>query len=147
MHILADTPEYLFQKQLVKTRGYGNASKGVNATVPVKDYGYGLIRDWLLSPVVMIETDAEGEEIEVTVPRLYTIRNRALLKELIMFNPQINVDRIMALLQVMLYRQEKMILFQGDPKSQSQSASEITNSDYWSKNYPGRKGSVWGSKK
>ena len=109
-HLLADTPEYLRQKQLIKTIGYGNTSKGVAATVPIKNFGFTLIRDWLLKPVTTIS----GEE-EITVPNLHFIRNRALLKELILFNPDINVDRIMSLVQLMLYREEKMILYQGNP--------------------------------
>lgn len=111
VHLLADTPEYLRQKQLIKTIGYGNTSKGVAATVPIKNFGFTLIRDWLLKPV----TTTSGE-VEITVPNLHFIRNRALLKELILFNPDINVDRIMSLVQLMLYREEKMILYQGDFK-------------------------------
>ena len=138
-HLLAETPEYLYQKQIVKTLGYGNTSKGVNATAPVKDYGFGLIRDWLLKPVTKTEVNLEEEEVEITVPNLFNIRNRALLKELILFNPNINVDRIMALLQVMLYRQEKMILYQGDMKNSEGSASGMEKDDYFEKNYPGKK--------
>lgn len=111
VHLLADTPEYLRQKQLIKTVGYGNTSKGVAATVPIKNFGFTLIRDWLLKPIT-----TTSEEVEITVPNLHFIRNRALLKELILFNPDINVDRIMSLVQLMLYREEKMILYQGDFK-------------------------------
>jgi len=114
VHLLADTPEYLLDKQLIKAIGYGNTRKGVNTTVPIKNYGFGLIRDWLLKPVTTIEKNSEGEDEEVTISNLYRIRNRALLKELILWNPDINVDRIMALCMLMIYREEKMILYQGD---------------------------------
>lgn len=113
LHLLADTPEYLKQRQLIKTVGYGNTSKGVSATTPIKNFGFTLIRDWLLKPVTTI-IEQEGEEVEVTVPNLHFIKNRALLKELILFNPDINVDRIMSLVQLMLYREEKMVLFNGN---------------------------------
>lgn len=121
LHLLADTPEYLKQKQLIKTIGYGNTSKGVAATVPIKNFGFTLIRDWLLKPVTIIINDNE-----ITVPNLHFIRNRALLKELILFNPDINVDRIMSLVQLMLYREEKMILYQGNP----QKNKDVTSKDY-----------------
>lgn len=121
LYLLADTPEYLRQKQLIKTVGYGNTSKGVAATVPIKNFGFTLIRDWLLKPVTSIIDDNE-----VTVPNLHFIRNRALLKELILFNPDINVDRIMSLVQLMLYREEKMILYQGNPSK----TRDITPKDY-----------------
>ena len=45
---------------------------------------------------------------------LYTIKNRALLDELVNFSPEVNVDRIRALGMVMLLREEKIILYQGD---------------------------------
>lgn len=128
VYLLADTPEYLRDKQLIKDIGYGNKSKGINATQPIKNYGYKLIRDWLLKPYTKIEKDDQGNDVEVQLPNLYRIKNRALLKELILWNPNINVDRIMALVQGMLYREEKMILFNGNLKS------NIINED---KNYAG----------
>lgn len=138
-HLLAPTPEYLKDRQLVTSIGYGNKAVGVHATVPIIKYGFRLIRDWLLKPVTKIEKDSEGKEVEVTMPNLYNIRNRALLKELILWNPQINVDRIMALSQLMLYREEKMILYQGDMSKTKEVSSGIEKDDYWEKNYPGKK--------
>ena len=138
-HLLADTPEYLKDKQLITSIGYGNKSKGIRATVPIIKYGFRLIRDWLLKSVTRIEHDAEGNEVEVTVPNLYNIRNRALIKELIQWNLYGNYDRIMALVQLMLYREEKMILYQGDMKKAEHVPTGIEADDYWSKNYPGKK--------
>lgn len=138
-HLLADTPEYLREKQLISSIGYGNKAKGVHATVPIIKYGFRLIRDWLLKPVQKIEKDAEGREIEVSVPNLYNIKNRALLKELIQWNPNGNFDRVMSLVQLMLYREEKMILFQGDMKKRNTPSSGMERDDYWDKNYPGKK--------
>ena len=138
-HLLADTPEYLKDKQLITSIGPGNKSKGIRATAPIIKYGLRLLRDWLLKPVVKIEKDAEGNEIEVTVPNLYFIRNRALLKEMILWNPLGNFDRIMAWVQLMLYREEKMILFQGNIKAQEQKVTGMAADDYWNKNYPGKK--------
>ena len=118
-HLLADTPEYLRDKQLIKYSRMGSNQKGVNASAAINNYANSLIRDWLLKPVNIIVKNDEGEEIETTVPNLYRIRNRALLEELIAFNPEINVDRVRALGMVMLYREEKMILYQGNPSSES----------------------------
>ena len=135
LHLLADTPEYLKQKQLIKTSGYGNTSKGVSATTPIKNFGFTLIRDWLIKPVTTII----GEE-EVTVPNLHFIRNRALLKELILFNPDINVDRIMSLVQLMLYREEKMIVYQGDFSKTKDTVPKdyLGNDPFFSNNYDKR---------
>lgn len=143
LHWLADTPEYLKNKQIVKTVGYGNTSKGVNATTPVKDYGYTLIRDWLLKPVTTIQHSEEGD-IEITLPNLYFIKNRALLKEFVSFNPEINVDRIMSMVQLMLYREEKMILYQGEPSKGKEAPSGYLGKDsFFEKNYKKKaKGSI-----
>lgn len=138
-YMLADTPEYLKDKQLVTSIGYGNKSKGVRATTPIIKAGFRMIRDWLLKPITRIEQDVEGNEIEITVPNLYTIRNRALLKELIQWNQYGNFDRVMALVQLMLYREEKMILYQGDVSKAEQPSSGLENDDYFTKNYPGKK--------
>ena len=86
-----------------------------------------------------IEKDAEGNDIEVTVPNLYNLRCRALIKELIQWNIYGNFDRVMALVQLMLYREEKMILYQGDVQNAQRKPSAIESDSYWDKNYPGRK--------
>lgn len=138
-HLLADTPDYLRDKQLVSYIGTGNKSKGVRATTPIIKYGFRLIRDWLLKPITKIEKNAEGNDVEVTVPNLYELRNRALIKELIQWNPYGNYDRVMSLVQMMLYREEKMILYQGDIKQRDNEMSALEKDDYWSKNYPGKK--------
>ena len=138
LHLLADTPEYLKNKQLIKTSGYGNTSKGVNATTPIKNFGFTLIRDWLIKPVTTIKKEGETE-IEITIPNLYFIKNRALIKELILFNPAINVDRIMSLLQLMLYREEKMILYQNNPKEGAQKEKGYLGDDtFFTSNYDNR---------
>ena len=138
-HLLADTPDYLKDRQLISSIGTGNKSKGVRATTPIIKYGFRLIRDWLLKPVTRIEKDAEGNDIEVTVPNLYNLRCRALIKELIQWNIYGNFDRDMAIVQLMLYREEKMILYQGDVQNAQRKPSAIESDSYWDKNYPGRK--------
>ena len=142
-HLLADTPDFLKDKQLISSIGVGNKAKGIRATVPIIKYGFKLLRDWLLKPVTQIETDEQGDEHEVTIPNLYLIRNRALLKELILWNPFGNYDRIMAMVQLMLYREEKIILFQGDMRKSEKKETGIAADEYWSKNYPGLKSAEW----
>ena len=139
-HLLADTPEYLRDKQLVKYSKFGSNQKGVNASAAINNYANGLIRDWLMKPVNMLVINDEGQEVEITTQNLYNIRNRALLEELIAFTPEINVDRIRALGMVMLYREEKMIIYNGDmSKSQNKTSADYKgNDDFFSKNYDRR---------
>ena len=136
-HLLADTPEYLRDKQLIKYSSFGSNQKGVNATAAINNYANGLIRDWLLKPVNTVVKEG-NEEKEIQVSNLYFLRNRALIEELIAFSPEINVDRIRCLGMVMLYREEKMILYNGD-LSQSRltkyNKSYLGNDDYFTRNY------------
>ena len=133
-HLLAETPEYLRERQLVSSIGYGNKACGIHATVPIIKFGFRLIRDWLLKPVTKIEKNDDGEDVEVTTPNLYNIRNRALIKELIQWSPNGNYDRIMSLVQLILYREEKMIIYQGD-LARKETASGMEADDYWQRNY------------
>ena len=138
-HLLADTPEYLRDKQMIKYSSFGSNQKGVNATAAINNYANGLIRDWLMKPVTMITT-IDGAEQEVVTQNLFFLRNRALIEELIAFNPEINVDRIRALGMVMLYREEKMVLYQGNPSRDKDATPKdyIGNDPFFINNYDKR---------
>ena len=139
IHLLADTPEYLKERQMVTNIGYGNRGKGIHATTPIINGAFKMINSWLMKPITKIEKDKEGNEVEVTRPNLYHLRNRALIKELIQWNPYKNFDRVMSLVQLILYREEKMVLFQGDMKKDTSISSGMEKDNYWKKNYPGKK--------
>lgn len=138
-HLLAETPEYLVQRNMISSIGYGNKSVGIRATTPIINGAFKMIQTWLRKPIVSIETDADGNNNEVSIPNLYRIKNRALLKELVLWNPQGNFDRIMSLVQLMLYREEKMVLYHGDLRHTEEVSSGMEKDDYWDKNYPGKK--------
>lgn len=138
---LEDTPEYLRQRQMVKNVGYGNTAKGVSAIPAVKNHGFTLIRDWLLKPVTILSpTGPNNEEVEIQVPNLHFVRNRALLKELSLFNPDINVDRIMSLVQLMIFREQKMITYQGDVKRDTSKIEKdyAGNDEFFTRNFDAR---------
>ena len=138
---LEDTPEYLRQRQMVKNVGYGNTAKGVSAIPAVKNHGFTLIRDWLLKPVTILSpTGPNNEEIEIKVPNLHFVKNRALLKELSLFNPDINVDRIMSLVQLMIFREQKMITYQGNIKRDTSKIEKdyAGNDEFFTRNFDAR---------
>lgn len=112
LYLLTDVLDFLKEKQMMKD-GIGNKSKGTNASPAINAYARSRLRSWLLSPVPVIQT-IDGESKEVMVPRLFTVRNRALLKELINYNPEGNFDRISAMGMLMLLREDKMIKYQGN---------------------------------
>ena len=124
---LADTPEYLRDKQLVKYSSFGSNAKGVNVSANINNFANRLIRDWLLMKVP-IEVKQEDGHIEIQeVPKLYTLKTRALIEEAIQFNPDINVDRIRALGILMLYREQYIIRY---GTGRTETSSEILSKDY-----------------
>ena len=125
LYLLTDVLDFLKEKQMMKD-GYGNKSKGTNASPAINAYARSRLRSWLLAPVPIIQT-IDGEEKEVMVPRLFTVRNRALLKELINYNSEGNFDRISAMGMLMLLREDRMIRYQGDVSKEKQ---ERANSSY-----------------
>lgn len=136
LHLLADTPQYLRDKQIVKYSAFGMNSKGVAATASVNNYANQRIRDWLLKPSTVIVKTEEGKEVEAVVPNLNHIRSRALLAELIEFDPVRNFDRVRALGMVMLYREEKIILYgTGGRKKEENDKDYLGNDDYFRRNY------------
>ena len=138
LHLLADTPEYLKSRQILKAQSFGNSVKGVPMTVPIRNFAFGLIRDWLLKPVT-ISREEEGQIITSTVPNLFFIKDRALLLELSKYNPDGNFDRIMSLCQLMIYREEKMILYQGDmTRANRKPSTYLGNDPFFKRNYDER---------
>lgn len=136
-HLLADTPEYLRDKQMIKYSSFGSNAKGVNATAAINNYANGLIRDWLLKPVTTVVVE-DGEEKEVTISNLYFIRGRALLEELIAFDPVRNFDRVRALGMLMIYREEKVILYGSKlnaEDAEKEDKSYLGYDDYFERNY------------
>lgn len=136
-HLLADTPEYLRDKQMVKYSSFGSNAKGVNASAAINNYANGLIRDWLLKPIPTIIVE-DGVEKQVQISNLYFIRGRALLEELIAFDPVRNFDRIRALGMLMLYREEKIILYGSSLNAESAEKADksyLGNDDFFKRNY------------
>ena len=136
-HLLADTPEYLRDKQIIKYSSFGSNAKGVNASAAINNYANGLIRDWLLKPIPTIIVE-DGVEKQVQISNLYFIRGRALLEELIAFDPVRNFDRIRALGMLMLYREEKTILYGSNLNAESAEKADksyLGNDDFFKRNY------------
>jgi hypothetical protein len=140
-HLLAETPEYLRDKQFIKYSNFGSNKYGVNASAAINDYANGLLRDWLLTPHTVVIKSPDGNLIEQSIPMLYTIRNRALLEELVSYTPELNVDRIRAMGMVMLYRQEKIILYRGDmsaAREEKYDSDYLGNDKFFTNNYDRR---------
>lgn len=141
VYLLTDTLEFLRDKQMIKDVGYGNKAKGTKALEAINNYAKNRLRSWLLKPTVIIQ-EIDGEEQEVSIPSLFQLRSRALIKELINYNQQGNFDRISAMGMLMLLREDRMITYQGDvsrEKQEKASADYLGNDPFFERNYKSSK--------
>lgn len=129
--MLADCPEYLRDRQLVKYSMFGSAQKGITVNYALINYANDLIRDWLNKTFPMEVKDERGEIHIQQVPQLYKIRNRALLQELVSYGPEVNVDRVRALSQVMLYREQFIILYGGSPDKDDDGRDDVADDEFF----------------
>lgn len=140
LYLLTEALDFLKDKDMIKGNLIGNKSRGTNATAPINNYARNLIRAWLLKPTTIVQI-VDGEEVEVTVPNLYTLRSRALIKELIAYNQEGNFDRISSLGMLMLLREDKMIMYQGNISStreEEANAGYLGNDPFFKNNYDAR---------
>ena len=128
-YLLADCPEYLRDRQLVKYSMFGSAQKGVTVNAAIINFANGLIRDWLCKTYPAEIKDEKGVSVVQNVPNLYRLRNRALIEELIGYGPEVNTDRVRSLDQLMLYREHFMILYGGSPEASDVSSGDDASAD------------------
>lgn len=136
-YLLTDQLEFLKDKQMIKDTGYGNKAKGTNATEAINAFARNRLRAWLLRPTTVIQV-VDGEETEVDIPNLFTLRSRAFIKELINYNSEGNFDRISAAGMLMLLREDRIILYQGKVSKEKQEAansSYLGNDPFFKRNY------------
>lgn len=139
VYLLTDTLETLRDKQMIKAATFGNTSKGTAATLPVNNYGRELIEKYLLEPVEVMKKNDNGEEEQITVPRLFTIKCRAYLQELAAWNSQGNFDRVSANIMLMLLREDRLVLYGGKTsRTTSDYKDPLANDPYFQANYDER---------
>lgn len=133
--MLADCPEWIKQRGLVKYSMFGSSIKGVSVNAPLISAGIDLINDWLKKTIPVEVKDEKGEIHIEQVPQLYKIRNRALLQELVSYAPEKNTDRVSAMFQVMFYREEFLILYGGATDDDGRSSSDSADDDFFDKDW------------
>lgn len=90
-YLLADQPDIIND---IVGNSKVQRKKGCHMNKSIKAWGEGLIKDWLN------DINADGKK------NLYNMLSEPLLEELIAYNDIINTDRVMALMQVMIYREQ-----------------------------------------
>lgn len=130
---LAETPQYIKDREDSKVEHIGNKAYGFEGMGPINQFARQLLKDYMLKPVE-IEKEVDEEKQMVTVPNVMTWWNRALLEEGRQWNPDGNFDRISAMGALMLYRQEKMILFNGNMRQQEKHIKSLADDPFFEKN-------------
>lgn len=131
LYMLADCPDYLKERDMVKYFLTGSSGKGVQALPAIISYAQDLIKDWLLKQYVTQEEDENGHLQTVSVPGANKIACRALLKEMISYGPGENTDLVSALMQCMLYRQQYIILYREDGEQNNESGSDDADDEFF----------------
>lgn len=90
-YLLADQPDIISD---IVGNSKVQRKKGCHMNKQIKAWGEGLIKDWLN------DINANGKK------NLYNILSEPLLEELISYNDLGNFDRVMSLIQVMIYREQ-----------------------------------------
>lgn len=137
LYLLTDTLEFLKDKNMIKSNLFGNNTKGTTATAPINSYARTLLRNWLLQPVTMAQNH-QDDETEITVAKLFTMKSRAAIEELISYNELGNFDRVSSLMMLMLLREDKMIMYNGNllsSKSSSTGKDYLGDDPFFTKNY------------
>lgn len=119
-YLLADQPDILND---IIGNSKVNRKKGCHMNKQIKQWGEGLIKDWLN------DEKAPGHK------NLHDILSEPLLEELISYNDIGNFDRVMALIQVMIYREQLYNIVVKEKKKQNKSRllfdGPIFNEDSW----------------
>lgn len=136
LYLLAPNLEFLKDRDKVKGENYGNTAYGVNAGTFVNDFARERLNNWFRKPVKKTIVQ-DGQEVEITKMNLYYCRNRALLQEASQWNPDGNFDRVSACGMLMLYREDRLIAFGGNPQEaeKKKKKAQAEEDDYFDRNW------------
>jgi len=128
LYLLTDTPKQLKDMDMIKgTGGVGNTSKGVAANPAINKWGREqLFPAWQSS-------QAWGAPDGVTNALL--LKSPALIRESILYNPDLNTDRISACGLLMIYRELKLKYI---PKDTDKKIITPDIDPFWDKIYKGK---------
>lgn len=137
--MLADCPEYLRARGYVKYSMFGSGAKGVSVNSAINNLAVDLMKDWLQETVPIEVRDERGEVSIQQIPRLYTLRCRELLKEMLSYSPETNTDSISSFAQVMLYREHFRVLYGGSPAQGQEDVKDDADDDFFDIDWNRRK--------
>ena len=119
---LADTPKILKDTQVIRTTYHtGNQSKGYSTNKETNKLGDELLKQWMLEKAYNQENDS--------ITNTHQISSMALLKEIIYYNPEINVDRISAMRALLILKEDRFKLTQSI--QQADSYQDLSKDDFF----------------
>lgn len=121
LHLLSETPDILKDQNLVKGSNVGNKSLGTATNDSVKSYGLGLILTWL---------ESQAYDKDEGVRNVELIESPALLKELVSYTSDINVDRVMALIMLLILKEN---IHRETDITRSKKVRSISEDPFWKK--------------
>lgn len=120
-YLLADQPDKVIT-EIIKNSNVSRR-KGCHMTKQIRAYGEGLILEWMME---------EYEPGHLNIERIYS---EPLIEELIENDGERNVDRVIALCMVMLYREELFQVKVSAAKEQNKQAElfdlPLFGTSYW----------------
>ena len=122
--LLTDTPSVLYDK--IHDKGTLERGKGTPPTEKINKYARERILAWLMTKIVEIK-DPESKDERVGLLNLHKICSVPLLRELEMWNKDVNADRVSALGMLMIQREEDYHIFV-DPSKQPKA---IDQDEFW----------------
>lgn len=118
-YLLLDQPECIHD--IIKDSTV-NRGKGMHMPTELKDFGEGLIKQWLIEPY-----DDRNPEIK----NMHKLRSQPLIKELIVYDGEINTDRAMAFMILMYH----ILELKKNKIEEQKEIKTINDNDFWNKNH------------
>ena len=126
IHLLAETPQLLVERDLLKKiGGVGNKQFGIHATAAINSYGIDLQVQWM-------DEDAYGRD--EGIKNWSTIRSAGYLKEAILYNGELNADRVRSMGMLMIYREERL-KFMRREKHNKREPKDLANDKFFDKHW------------
>lgn len=127
IHLLAETPQILVERDLLKKiGGVGNKNYGIHVSAPINSYGIDLQVAWM-------DEQAYGKELEVK--NWSTIRSAGYLKETILYNGELNADRVRSMSMLMIYREEKLKFARREEHRKEVNENDLSNDKFFNKHW------------
>lgn len=132
---LCDTPQILRDTEYVKGVLQGNKLKGTNATQGINKYARRLLADWMVKSRTIHTEDSDGNNEELIILNLHTIRSVGLIQEALIWSEEGNFDRISAMGMLMILRESLVKITESIMNYDDMDSSELLFDPFFTGNY------------